>query len=141
MFTLLLIRIKHAADDFNRGIDTRGNFAIGGFEAAYARGGFVKFAGEPRAIAAQRMKLIGHGLSAAIGLAAPLGRRVQGIERKRKPRRCGRDQIGLAQLDIGCGHRYRLGTLREYCVPATIYREKLTSYRGKASTACVRACA
>ena len=45
------------------------NFAIGGFERARPRGRVVKLAGEPRAIAAERVDLVGKRLLAAISLA------------------------------------------------------------------------
>ena len=67
----------------------------------------IELAGEPGTIAAERLDLRRQRFLAAIGLAPPLGRRLQRIERQRQPPARDLDRIGLAHLAIRCGHPRR----------------------------------
>src|SRR5580692_5815413 len=63
---------QHAADRFDGVVDALRNLAVGGLERARAGGGVIELAGQPRAIGAERVDLIGKRFLAAVGLAPPL---------------------------------------------------------------------
>jgi hypothetical protein len=121
-------------DGFNRLADSCSDVAIGSFKRTRPSGGLIELAGKPRAIAAERMDLAHQRCPLAIGLQTPLGGGLKRIERKRKPPRRSFKQIGVAHLAIR--PRPWCHTGYENCATPIIYRQKLTSYGGKASTAC-----
>src|ERR1700676_1302165 len=133
------VKLHDAVDCFDGAIDPLRDILGGGFERARPRRRLIKLARQPRPIGAERVDMLGERLLAAIGLAPPLGRGLQGVERMRKPALRDVDRVGLAHGPSTAAIRGR--TIHENRATAIVYRRNLTSYRGKASTSLALACA
>ena len=68
------------------------------------RRGLIELAGEPGAVAVERVDLIGERLHAAVGLAPALRRLIQRLECQRQTAACSLDRIGFAHAPIRLSH-------------------------------------
>ncbi len=80
------------------------NLAVGALQGARAGDCLIELAGEPRAVITQRVDLRRQRVLGARGLAAPLDRRLQRIERKRQAPARSLDRIDLAHAPFRVSH-------------------------------------
>src|SRR6202011_5319785 len=69
MDTSTIVRLNHGSNGLDGGIEPPGNLLVGVFQCACSGGHRIKIAGQPRAVGAERMQLIGHAEVGVIGLA------------------------------------------------------------------------
>ena len=94
-----LSRIEHRADGADRRIEPFGDLAIGALQPPRFHQRSVEFVGEPRAIRAQRLDPARQFVLVAVGVAPPLHRAFQRVERRHQPPRGGVD-IGRCRLGV-----------------------------------------
>src|SRR5215467_14673430 len=84
MTSSALVRGERRSNRVDGGVEPLGDFTIGGFQGAAARGRGIKLRGEPGAVGAERLQLRVQCLLAAIGLVPALDSGGERIERERK---------------------------------------------------------
>ena len=78
------VRLQHRLDRGDGRVQPLGDLAVGRLQPARARGLAVERGGELRAVEAERLQLARRALLAAVGLAPPLDRGIERIERQRQ---------------------------------------------------------
>ena len=87
-------RTEHRADGSDRRIEPLGDLAVGALELARLHQRRVELIGEPRAVGAERLDPRRQLVLVAVGLAPPLDRALQRVQRGHEPPRCGFDIRG-----------------------------------------------
>src|SRR5258708_4528796 len=82
MILSTVVGLDDGTDGLDGGMEAAGDLVVGGFQRAGPRRHGVEVGGEPRAIRAERVQLIGQAQVGAIGLAAALRRSLEPVERQ-----------------------------------------------------------